>query len=159
MGKILHGGYIYHRRTYQCWQDMRQRCNNPRHAQYKNYGGRGISICAEWQEFSAFFRDMGPKPDGLTIDRIDNNGNYEAANCRWANRAEQRRNQRTCKIIEFKGERMTIEEWSRKIGIHPMTIRCRLKRNWPIDMLLSPQKFSTVKRLSHAAMASDPPAR
>jgi hypothetical protein len=120
---------------------MRQRCNNPRHAQYKNYGGRGISICADWQDFSVFLRDMGPKPDGLTIERINNDGNYEAANCRWANRAEQRRNQRTCKILEFNGECMTVEEWGRKIGRDPDTLHHRLRKNYPIEMVLSSEKF------------------
>lgn len=81
-------------RTYTSWESMIQRCTNPRTYSYRNYGARGISVCAEWREFATFYRDMGTRPDGRTLDRIDNEGNYEASNCRWATPSEQAKNKR-----------------------------------------------------------------
>ena len=81
---------VYHR-----WDAMIQRCTNPKHKAFKNYGGRGIKICDRWLEsFEAFLADMGEPPDGLMLDRIDNDGNYEPGNCRWTTRGVQNINKR-----------------------------------------------------------------
>lgn len=80
--------------TYRSWVAMRTRCHNPRRAAYPDYGGRGISICARWNSFECFAEDMGERPEGTTLDRIDVEGNYEPSNCRWATPSQQRRNQR-----------------------------------------------------------------
>lgn len=128
-------------RTYQCWSDMKQRCTNVRHKQYKNYGARGISVCLQWStSFASFLADMGLKPDGMTIDRINNDGNYQPNNCRWATPAEQRKNQRTCVYLEHNGIRLTVEEWGRKIGRHPTTVRNRLRAGWLLSDVLDPEK-------------------
>lgn len=87
--------------VYRAWADMHQRCYNPKARNYPNYGGRGITVCARWSEFTAFYADMGPRPDGLTLDRIDVNGNYEPDNCRWATRSVQNANRRSKRQVEM----------------------------------------------------------
>ena len=85
--------------TYKSWQCMKQRCNNPNFPKYEIYGGRGITYDPTWESFINFFNDMGPRPEGKTLDRLDNNGNYEKSNCRWATGTEQRINQRPIKAV------------------------------------------------------------
>lgn len=90
--------------TYATWANMLGRCKNPNRPDYKNYGGRGISVCERWLDFRNFLADMGEKPHSMSIDRIDNDGNYEPSNCRWATASEQRRNQRTRCIVRAAAE-------------------------------------------------------
>lgn len=142
MGKIKHSGWTKHRGTYQSWQDMKQRCYNVRAQQYKNYGARGILVCERWlKSFAYFFSDMGKRPTGFTLERTNNNGNYSPSNCRWATRADQRRNQRGCVHLEFAGKRMTIAEWGRKIGRHQTTLRSRINAGYPLALVLSSKKL------------------
>lgn len=81
-------------REYYSWNNMRNRCNNPKFAQYKDYGGRGINVCKQWDSFNVFYKDMGTRPEGTSIDRIDNDGNYEPQNCKWSTPKEQMSNRR-----------------------------------------------------------------
>jgi hypothetical protein len=92
----FHG--MTHHPLHSTWDEMRRRCNYPNHLAYKHYGGRGISVCERWDWFPNFVEDMGERPEGMTLDRIDNDGNYEPDNCHWATDPEQSRNRRNTKI-------------------------------------------------------------
>lgn len=124
--------------THKAWLSMRQRCLCPTHPYYSYYGGRGITICKEWLgSFSAFLSDMGERPEGLTLDRIDNDGNYEPGNCRWATRAEQNRNMRRTRLLTLNGETMCIAEWSRRTGISRCAIHGRLRAGLSVEDALT----------------------
>lgn len=114
---------------------MRRRCNNPRELEYHNYGGRGITVCDEWQNFENFYKDMGDPPLGMSIDRIDNNKGYYPENCRWANAATQSNNKRNTIHITFDGKTKTISDWSKEKGVKTDIIRYRLRKGWPKPML------------------------
>lgn len=115
---------------YSKWHTMKSRCNNPNNASYERYGGRGITVCDEWENsFEAFYEwsmANGYKK-GLSIDRIDNDGNYEPANCRWATAKEQCNNTSRNRHLEAFGENHTIAEWSRITGINVETLYCRIQ--------------------------------
>lgn len=118
-------------RTYCAWVEMRRRCRDPRKKCFPHYGGRGISVCQRWDDFQNFLADMGEVPVGLSIDRIDNDGNYEPGNCRWTTPSEQARNRRTSNWVEFRGVRRLLSEWDHFLGLSVGTIRHRIKNNWP----------------------------
>lgn len=124
---------------YDTWIAMIDRCHSPKCHAYSTYGGRGISVCERWREsFDHFCLDMGPRPPGHSIDRIDNNGNYEPSNCRWATAKEQGRNTRTNRLLEMKGQRLTLTEWAELIGIDRSTLWHRLRRGYSIERALTP---------------------
>lgn len=107
---------------YGVWQSMRRRCLTPTYRQWKDYGGRGISICPEWESFERFVEDMGERPAGTSLDRIDNNGNYQPDNCRWATRQEQQRNLRNTRIVSIDGKTYKAIELAELTGLKPDTI-------------------------------------
>jgi hypothetical protein len=126
------------KRLYWVWCDMRQRCTNPKHRGFKNYGGRGIAHCSRWTAFANFVSDMGPRPDGGMLERINIDGNYEPGNCRWATRAEQNSNRRNCIYVEFHGERMTLKEASRRAGLKYRRVHKRItEHGWSVDAALT----------------------
>jgi hypothetical protein len=115
------------------YRNMMSRCYNPNATGYEYYGGRGITVCDRWKEsFENFLEDMGPRPDNMTLDRIEVNGNYEKSNCRWATNEEQGNNRTNNTVIEYLGEKKTIEQWSEILNIKANTITYRLLREWSV---------------------------
>jgi len=125
---------------YRAWRSMRCRCYRVTDPSYQWYGGRGISVCQRWREsFLAFLADVGPRPSPRhSVDRIDNDGNYEPANCRWATTREQKANVSWNRHLTYNGETRNISEWARQTGISSSTIRIRLDRlGWTIEDALT----------------------
>lgn len=115
--------------TYNSWIAMRNRCNNPNHQSFPFYGARGIRVCESWMtSFETFLSDMGVRPDGMTLDRIDNDGHYEPSNCRWSEQPEQMQNQRHRVYVEHNGEKLLLTEAAKRMGIQENTLRMRLRR-------------------------------
>lgn len=119
---------------------MRDRCFNPNADHYARYGGRGITVCERWSKFENFLTDMGQMPSGgrYTIERINNDGNYEPTNCRWATYKEQARNRRGNRFFEFQGESLLLSEWAGRTGISLQTLSSRIyESKWPIEKALT----------------------
>ena len=107
-------------RLYRIWQQMKNRCHNPKTSRFKDYGGRGITVCDEWKnDFQAFYNwaMANGYSDDLTIDRIDNDGNYEPSNCRWATELEQVNNSRHNHMVTYQGRTQSLSDWGRSLGI------------------------------------------
>lgn len=121
--QLTHG--MTNTREYGIWSAMKRRCYNKNCRDYKDYGGRGISVCQEWiDSFEAFYRDMGPRPSARhSIDRIDPEGDYAKQNCRWASPILQASNKRNIRPIEAYGEAQTLIEWARRLGIPKTTLQ------------------------------------
>jgi len=128
-------------RTYQVWLHIKARCESTTAADYHWYGGRGIRVCEEWSNsFEQFLADMGEAPIGLTIDRINNDGDYRASNCRWASPRLQANNRRTNRIVSYQGQDFTLADLARYVGLKYTTLFMRLKWGWPIELAVSPRK-------------------
>jgi hypothetical protein len=117
---------------YRAWVNMRHRCRNPNWPGYKNYGGRGVSVCERWDSFAAFLEDMGARPTAKhSLDRIDTNGNYEPGNCRWATWSDQMQNRRDSVWLTHDGVNRPVKEWVEITGLPRNTIRRRMKKGLP----------------------------
>lgn len=126
------------RKEYRRWKNMLSRCNNPQNSQWEDYGGRGITVCERWMVFENFLEDMGPPPTPRhTLDRCNNNGNYEPNNCRWATYLEQGRNTRRNTTFTINGKTRCMSEWSEITGLSVHTIRSRLDLGWDITMAIT----------------------
>jgi len=115
-------------RVHRVWKAMLDRCRREKCAAYKNYGGRGIAVCERWMTFDNFFADMGHPPEGMQIDRIDNDGNYEPENCRWATRIENARNKRWTSKVSINGSERIVQDCATEVGIQAKTIKARIHR-------------------------------
>lgn len=123
--------------AYSSWSCMIQRCYDKRHDQYARYGEKGITVCSAWHDFELFFADMGSRPKGMTIDRIDSSGNYAPGNCRWATKKEQSNNRKNSKLLEFNGMKMNTRDWGKELGIPWQTIYSRLRYGWTVERALT----------------------
>jgi hypothetical protein len=145
------------RRTYTAWKNLKYRCDNGRNPKYRHYGGRGIIYDAKWASFAGFVADMGLAPPGMSLDRIDNDGDYRKANCRWATYKQQNRNARFNRIVEFNGERKPLAAWAEQLGIRWVTLRARLDAGWPLERAMSAGKFDRVGKFTPNRKATTEP--
>lgn len=148
MKKPQKHGYTHHP-LYACYYRMRHRCENPSDSSYSRYGGRGIKVCDEWKRDIVSFIEWGIASGykrGLSIDRIDNDGDYSPDNCRWANCVQQCNNRRTNKQITYNGETHTVAEWSRIVGIGQLTLNNRITTlGWSVEDAL----FRPLQEVGH----------
>jgi len=120
-------------RTHKIWKGIRYRCFHP----IRNYGERGIKVCARWNKFENFLEDMGKAPEGLTIERLDVNGDYCKSNCQWVTRKVQNNNKRNNIHLSFQGETRTLAEWAERMNIDRVLLWLRIFRlKWPIERAL-----------------------
>jgi len=121
---------------YKIWQSMSRRCDDVNNNQYKDYGGRGITVCDEWLKFENFYNDMGDS-NGLTLDRKNNNKGYYKDNCRWATRKEQQNNKRNNRILNFKDKSQSVSLWADEVGLIYNTLIARLNHGWSVEDALT----------------------
>lgn len=137
--------YSKRSRLYHVWYGMKRRCENPQDTNYHKYGGRGIRVCKEWSDnYEAFVDwaieagyDPNSKHKECTLDRIDNNGNYEPSNCRWANMTVQSNNRRNSVLVTYCGETLTIAQWAKRVGLSHGTLLNRINQGWDIEIALT----------------------
>lgn len=142
-GNVTHGGSGT--RTHRIWKNVWTRCTNPRVKSYKDYGGRGIKVCARWRSFAAFFEDMGECPPKMSIDRIDNDKGYEPGNCRWATKKVQANNTRSNRRYTLNGRTQTVSQWAEEIGIPYNCLLYRHMNGWDAETALTtPSKAERV---------------
>lgn len=135
-----------------CWCAIKQRCLNPNNPSYKYYGGRRIGICAKWMRFEPFrkWAISNGYQDNLTIERINNNGDYEPSNCTWITKAKQHSNTQQSHRITFMGRTQLLSQWAQEYGIKPTTLLYRLKSEWPIDKALKTKpKYNNTRITFH----------
>ena len=136
-------GYANKERLYQTWKNMRRRCNDPNNSRWEHYGGKGVAICPEWDDYKVFRQwAMGSGyTDNLSIDRIDVDGDYCPENCRWVDDKTQANNMSTNRIIEYEGSEMTMSELADHLDLSYSALQHRIKRGWNMDRIVAtPQR-------------------
>lgn len=132
---------------FRAWKHLIERCTDPKNKQFKDYGGRGITVCGEWKEsFAKFLADVGRKPIGATIDRIDNSKGYQPGNCRWVTSSRNNRNKRNNRLVTLDGKTMCCADWADEFGISQGTLHYRLKAGWSVEQALTTPVQRTRKR-------------
>lgn len=149
--RTKHGGAVNARqggasKTYAIWRSIKQRCFNPNTEHYARYGGRGITMCDAWaNSYAAFLADVGEKPKGMTLERINNDGNYELTNVRWSSRKEQANNRTTNVFVTHEGKTMTLAQWAEHLGYKYGLIGSRWKKGVRGDALFAPPRWNRSK--------------
>lgn len=135
-------------REYKIWRGMITRCTVPSDTNYPRYGAKGITVCPEWLEsFLAFYEDMGPVGPAETLDRRDNNGDYEPTNCRWATPEKQARNRTSNRLLTYMGRTQCLTDWAEEFGLKPVTLTMRLDHyGWAIEKALTQEVGRTDTR-------------
>jgi hypothetical protein len=142
-----------HTREYRVWAHMFRRCYDPNTKRFERYGGRGITVCERWRDYATFRADMGPCPDGHTIERIDNDGHYEPSNARWATHAEQMRNTSRTRLLTHHGLTLCMKDWAARLGFSSYgIIASRLRRGWSVDQALT-TPVRTIRRAATSLQA------
>lgn len=141
-------GFCDKERLYFTWCHIRQRCKNPNNKQYKHYGGRGIKVCEEWNDYAVFrkWAISNGYADNLTIDRMNNDGDYEPTNCRWVDIKTQCNNRRTNRYITCRGKTHTLAEWGDIVGLKSGTILQRIRSGWDEESALFLPKGTRFKK-------------
>jgi len=124
-------------KTWRAWSSMKERCLNESHPYYHRYGGRGITIDPGWMSFEQFLSDMGQAPEGLTLERVDNNRGYSRQNCRWATFRDQNNNRANNVNVTFMNRTMTVAQWSREVGLERKTLQYRIRAGWNPERALT----------------------
>jgi len=138
-GREVHG--MSKSKEHKIWSGMIKRCGQYKSRGHENYAGRGIKVCERWRNsFNAFLEDMGNCPDGYSIERIDNNGNYEPKNCKWASYEEQGNNRRNTIIVEYKNEKLPLSLFCKKYGLNRHTFWEKLNKGVSVENALKPKK-------------------
>jgi len=122
---------------YSVWLGIRNRCNYPSMQAYKWYGAKGIKVCERWKKFKNFLADMGERPDGAVIDRIDPDGDYSPENCRWVSRKASSRNRTNTRWVEFNGETKCLTDWAESCGLSPHVVYTRIANGWSVEDALT----------------------
>lgn len=134
--KTIHG--MYGTPEHKSWSMMLTRCENKANHKYESYGARGIKVCTKWHDFAGFYEDMGPRPAGTSLGRIDNDGNYEKSNCEWQSAVSQARNKSNTALFTFQGVTATVYEHCERLNLLPSTVKNRLySYKWPVDKAFS----------------------
>lgn len=140
---------------YNAWTCMRARCENPKNSNFRYYGGRGVRVCERWLKFENFLADMGERPKGCTLDRIDGNGDYEPGNCRWATPTEQANNMRSNRNVTVDGETFTIAQWAKRTGLNKHLISERLRSGWSPSEAVSTPPQTVPSRNARGQLVND----
>ncbi|WP_125461820.1 MULTISPECIES: hypothetical protein [Rhodomicrobium] len=139
---------------YHVWVDMRQRCTNPKFRQWEDYGGRGIKVCERWGSYALFEADMSPRPPGMLLDRVDNDGDYNPDNCKWSTRKEQQRNQRITRKIMADGVSYIAADLAEKSGLKTDTILYRAAQGLSLAEIIAPERRVYTEGLALGGRAS-----
>lgn len=138
IGKLNFKHGLKRGREYSSWQMMIDRCTNKNSKSWNSYGGRGITVCNRWKDFSKFYQDMGERPENHTLERIDNNLGYSLENCKWATVKEQNRNTRRTRLLEINGVTKCVTDWCDYFGINKRTVSNRINRGkWPVELAIT----------------------